>query len=98
VKIVPSNFLRSLSVAMLMSFFAPMLLVSGSLASTWLLAYIPGLASIGIPSQHALLSFLDTFGGGRASQGILTICLACGFVGALFDIYAFCNYRTQKGN
>lgn len=83
---------------MLLSFFAPMLLVSGSLASTWLLTYIPGLESIGIFTKAALLAFLDTFGGGRTFDGILTICLVCGFVGSLFDIYAFCNYRTQKGN
>jgi hypothetical protein len=45
-----------------------------------------------------LLAFLDTFGGGCALQGMLTIGLVCGFVGALFDIYAFYSFRTQKGN
>ncbi len=92
-----SNFLRSLSLAVLLSFFAPMLLMSGSLASTWLIACIPGLGSIGqIP--NILISFLDTFGGGCALQGMLTIGLVCGFVGALFDIYTFYSFRTQKGN
>jgi hypothetical protein len=95
---VPSNFLRSLSLAVLFSFFAPMLLVSGSLAGTWLLTCIPGIGSIGQISTDLLLDFLDTFGGGRPVQGILTIGLVCGFVGALFDIYAFYSLRTQKGN
>jgi hypothetical protein len=95
---VPSNFLRSLSLAVLFSFFAPMLLVSGSLAGTWLLTYIPGVASVGQFSTDILLDFLDTFGGGQPVQGILTIGLVCGFVGALFDIYAFYSLRTQKGS
>jgi hypothetical protein len=95
---VSSNFLRSLSLAVLLSFFAPMLLVSGSLASTWLLTCIPGFGAIGQIPTNMLLAFLDTFGGGCALQGMLTIGLVCGFVGALFDIYAFYSFRLQKGN
>ncbi|WP_373547777.1 hypothetical protein [Chamaesiphon sp.] len=93
-----SNFLRSLFLAALASFFAPMLLMSGSLASTWLLACIPGVGSIGQVPTTMLLAFLDTFGGGSAVQGMLTIGLVCGFVGALFDTYVFYNRRTPKGN
>ena len=92
------NFLRSLSLTVLLSFFAPMLLMSGSLASTWLLTCIPGLNSIGQIPTNMLLTFLDTFGGGCAVQGMLTIGLVCGFVGALFDIYVFYSFRTQKGS
>jgi hypothetical protein len=95
---VSSNFLRSLSLAVLLSFCAPMLLMSGSLASTWLLTCIPGLGSMGQMPTMMLLAFLDTFGGGSAVQGMLTIGLACGFVGALFDIYAFYSLRMQKGS
>jgi hypothetical protein len=95
---VSSNFLRSLSLAAVLSFFAPISIVSGSLAGTWLLTCIPGIGSIGQIPANMLLAFLDTFGGGRPVQGILTIGLVCGFVGALFDIYAFYNFRTQKGN
>ena len=98
VPIVSSNFLRSLFLAALFSFFAPMLLMSGSLASTWLLTCIPGLKSIGQIPTNMLLDFLDTFGSGSPFQGMLTICLVSGFVGALFDIYAFYSFRTQKGN
>ena len=93
-----SNFLRSLFLAVLLSFLAPMLLMSGSLASTWLLTCIPGFGAIGQIPTNMLLAFLDTFGGGCAVQGMLTIGLVCGFVGALFDIYAFYSLRTQKGN
>ncbi len=93
-----SNFLRSLFLAVLLSFFAPMLLMSGSLASTWLLTCIPGGGAIGQVTTTMLLAFLDTFGGGSAIHGMLTIGLVCGFVGALFDTYVFYSLKTQKGN
>ena len=93
-----SKLLRSLSLAVVLSFFAPMLLMSGSLASTWLLTCIPGLEPVGQIPTDLLLDVLGTFGGGCAVQGMLTIGLVCGFVGALFDIYVFYNFRTQKGN
>ena len=95
---MPSKLLRSLSLAVVVSFFAPMLLMSGSLASTWLLTCIPGLESVGQIPTNLLLDVLGTFGSGCAVQGMLTIGLVCGFVGALFDIYAFYNFRTLKGN
>jgi hypothetical protein len=95
---IVSNFLRSLFIAVGFSFVAPMLLMSGSLASTWLLTCIPGFGSIGQIPTNMLLNVLDTFGGGCAVQGMLTICVACGFVGALFDTYVFYSFRTQKGN
>ena len=91
-----SNFLRSLSLAVVLSFFAPMLVMSGSLAGTWLLTRVPGFGSIGQIPTDILLDFLDTFGGGCAIQGMLTIGLVCGFVGALFDTYAFYRFRIQK--
>ena len=73
-----------------------MILMSGSLASTWLLTCIPGFESIGQIPTDMLLEFLDTFGGGCPIQGMLTIGLVCGFVGALFDTYAFYSFRTEK--
>ena len=90
------KFLHSLSLAVVLSFFAPMILMSGSLASTWLLTCIPGFGSIGQIPTDMLLEFLDTFGGGCPIQGMLTIGLVCGFVGALFDTYAFYSFRTEK--
>jgi len=45
-----------------------------------------------------LLAFFDTFGSGSAVQGMLTIGLVCGFVGALFDTYVFYSLKTPKGN
>ncbi len=90
--------LRSLSIAILFSFVAPMLLMSGSLASSLLLTRIPGIGSIGQIPANILLDFLDAFGSGCAFQGMLTICIACGFVGALFDLYVFYSFQTQRGN
>ncbi len=91
-----SNFLRSLSLATVLSFFAPISIVAGSLTGTWLLTCIPGIGAIGQIATNMLLAFLDTFGGGCPFQGMLTIAIVCGFVGALFDIYAFYSFRTQK--
>ena len=90
--------LRSLSIAIIFSFVAPIVLMSGSLASSWLLTCIPGLGSIGQIPTNILLDFLDAFGGGCAFQGMFTICVACGFVGALFDLYVFYSFQTQRGN
>ena len=73
-----------------------MLVMSGSLASTWLLTCIPGLGSIGQVPTTMLLTFLDTFGGGSAIHGMLTIGIVCGFVGALFDTYVFYSLKTQN--
>ena len=91
-----SNFLRSLSLATVLSFFAPISIVAGFLTGTWLLTCIPGIGTIGQIATDMLLAFLYTFGGGCAFQGMLTIAIVCGFVGALFDTYAFYSFRTQK--
>ncbi|WP_295619024.1 hypothetical protein [Chamaesiphon sp. GL140_3_metabinner_50] len=91
-----SNFLRSLSLATVLSFFAPISIVAGSLTGTWLLTCIPGIGTIGQIATNMLLDFLYTFGGGCPFQGMLTIAIVCGFVGALFDTYAFYSFRTQK--
>jgi hypothetical protein len=72
-----------------------MLLMSGSLASTWLLTCIPGFGSIGQIPGDMLLDFLAAFGSGCAFQGMFTICIVCGFVGALFDTYVFYSFRTR---
>lgn len=87
---------RSVSIAIVFSFAAPMLLMSGSLASGWLLTCIPGLEFVGQIPSDILLNFLDAFGSGCAFQGMFTICIACGFVGALFDLYVFYSFQTQK--
>lgn len=93
-----SKLLRSLALTVVLSFFAPMLLMSGSLVSTWLLTCIPGLELVGRIPTEMLLDVLGTFGGGCAFQGMLTIGLVCGFVGALFDVYIFYSFQTQKGS
>ncbi len=95
---IVSNFLRSLFLAAIFSFVAPLLLMSGSLASSWLLTCIPGFGSIGQIPGDMLLDFLAAFGSGCAFQGMFTICIVCGFVGALFDTYVFYSLQAQKGN
>jgi hypothetical protein len=95
---VSSNFLRSLAIAALFSSIAPTIPISGILVGTWLLSHIPGLEPIPQLATNMLLAFLDTFGSGSPWQGMLTISLACGFVGALFDTYNFYSFQSSRGN
>jgi hypothetical protein len=95
---VSSNFLRSLALAALFSSIAPTIPISGCLLGTWLLSYIPGLASVAQLTANTLLAFLDTFGSGSPWQGMLTISLVCGFVGTLFDLYNFYSFQSSRGN
>ncbi|AFZ60265.1 hypothetical protein H6G54_08175 [Anabaena cylindrica FACHB-243] len=88
-----ANFLRSLVLTTLFSFIAPIFFVGGTLVFLCLSGYIPGLQAIteNIPTQ--ILHFLATFGTGSPLNGLFVISLTCGFVGGLFDIYAY--YRCQ---
>lgn len=93
-----AKFLRSLLLTIFLSFTVPMLLISAAWASIWLFTCVPGLGSLGESTTDLLIQFLVTFGNGSPWQGILAIGLACGFVGALFDTYAFYSFQTQRGN
>jgi hypothetical protein len=88
-----TNFLRSLLLTIIFSFVAPMLLVGGLLLTTSLIGYIPSLQGISSAIAWRVMQFLATFGSGTPLRGILVISLTCGFVGALFDMYAY--YRCQ---
>lgn len=92
------NFLRSLVLTSFLSFTAPMLLVAGMLASLFLIGYVPGLEIVGKSGAVAICNFLAVFGTGCPIDGIVTIGLTCGFVGAIFDTYAFYRYQTLRGN
>ncbi|NEP13382.1 MAG: hypothetical protein F6K14_24880 [Symploca sp. SIO2C1] len=91
--ILPS-FLRSLALTTLLSFIAPVLLVSTLLTAICVIGYVPGLATIGNSGTAQLLDFLAAFGTGCPLQGIFVIGLTCSLVGALFDTYAFYHYRS----
>lgn len=90
------NFLRSLLLTSVLSFTAPLLLVGGVWVSLFLLGYIPLLEAIAQTGSEQILNFLAIFGNGCPLEGILVIGCTCGFVGALFDTYAFYRYQTLR--
>lgn len=91
-----TNFLRSLLLTTVFSFMAPMFLVGGVLIFLCLSGFVPGLQGLteNIPSQ--ILHFLATFGTGSPINGLFIISLTCGFVGGLFDIYAYYRYQILR--
>lgn len=88
------NFLRSLVLTTLLSFVAPMVLVSALLVFALGVGYFPGLAAVSQIGTTQLLSFLAVFGTGSPLEGAVVIGLTCSLVGALFDTYAFYRYQS----
>lgn len=88
------NFLRSLVLTILLSFVAPIVLVTVLLAAFSIIGYVPGLETIGQASTTQLLKFLAVFGSGSPVQGITIIGFTCSLVGALFDAYTFYRYQS----
>ncbi|MBW4668628.1 MAG: hypothetical protein KME60_14675 [Cyanomargarita calcarea GSE-NOS-MK-12-04C] len=84
-----TNFLRSLLLTIIFSFVAPMFIVGGLLLTASLIGYIPNQQGISEAIAWRVMQFLATFGSGIPLHGILVISLTCGFVGALFDMYAY---------
>ncbi|MBE9008096.1 hypothetical protein IQ259_24300 [Fortiea sp. LEGE XX443] len=87
------NFLRSLLLTIIFSFVAPLFLVGGILLILSVMGYFPGLQTVTEASATGILHFLAIFGSGTPIRGLLIIALTWGFVGALFDTYAY--YRCQ---
>ena len=83
------NYLRSLLLAVLLSFIAPIALIVTAISLLLLLSFVPGLMLFAQACTTQILSFLETFGSGRAWEGTVVIGCACGVVGALFDTYIF---------
>lgn len=91
-----TGFLRSLLLAMTLSFIAPLFLIGGGLVGLSLINHIPGLQGITQMLAEQILQFLAAFGSGNSWQGLIVIGLTCSFVGALFDIYAFYRYQILR--
>ncbi len=94
------NFIRSLVLTAIFSFFAPLCLIVGTFASLSAIAYIPTLQTLATAISCQISAFLATFGSGTPLEGIIVICLTCTFVGALFDtyVYVFYRYTNLRGN
>lgn len=88
------NLLRSLLLASIFSFLAPVLLIGTLLAGAATLSYLPYLETIGNDSLEQIINFLRVFGSGSIWRGITVIGLVGSLVGSLFDTYTF--YRFQN--
>ncbi|CBN55383.1 hypothetical protein PN499_16950 [Kamptonema animale CS-326] len=88
--IVP-NFLRSLLLASLFSFVAPLLLIGVGLSCFYLISHLPYLQEVGHFGAGQILKFLATFGNGSPVEGFLVIGITFSLVGVLFDTYASCQ-------
>ncbi len=91
-----SNFFRSLVLTVVLSFIAPLFLVGGALLLLSLIVHLPGSQGIIEHILTQIMHFLATFGSGSSLYGLLIIGLTCSFVGALFDIYAYCRYYILR--
>jgi hypothetical protein len=88
-----ANFLRSILLSIIFSFFAPVFLIGSISIILFSLGYIPGLQQVSIASATQIAHFLAMFGSGAPLRGLFVISLTCSFVGGLFDTYAC--YRCQ---
>ncbi|MBF2096909.1 MAG: hypothetical protein IGQ88_00830 [Gloeomargaritaceae cyanobacterium C42_A2020_066] len=94
--LLSSPFVRSLVLAGVISSAGPALLIGGLLGSLLLLGYTPGLGELGLWAHHQILTFLTTFGNGRPWEGVIAICLACGSVGLMFEVYVYSQYHRPS--
>jgi len=90
------NYFRSLFLASLLSFLAPIALIGATIVLLLLLGLVPGLMTFGQVYSTQMLSFLQTFGSGNALEGAIVIGGACAVVGALFDTYIFTITTSLK--
>lgn len=84
-----SSFLKSLLLAIVFSFLAPVFCIGAGLTSFAMIRYIPSLEVMGQVGADQIVKFLSTFGNGDPWEGFLIIGLTCSLVGALFDTYVF---------
>lgn len=75
--------------------FATPLIIGGLILSVLAIASnLPEIAMFGKDCYLQVWYFLRMFGNGSGTQGLVTIALACGFVGFLFESLNFYRYRT----
>jgi H+/gluconate symporter-like permease len=89
------NLLRSILLASIFGFTAPVLTVGSIWGSLMLLSGVPSLAVLS-PLAMAIGSFLAVFGSGDAIWGLLVIGLVCSLVGVLFDTYTFYRHQNSR--
>lgn len=91
-----TNFLRSLLLTIIFSFFTPMFFLGGVLVFVSFIGYIPTLQYITEAIAAHIMQFLTIFGSGNPLHGLFIISLTCSFVGALFDTYVYYRYQILR--
>ena len=91
-----TKFLCSVFLATVFSFIAPIFVVGGVILCLFVFGYVPGLQGMIESILTQIIHFLATFGSGSPLNGLLIIGLTCGFVGALFDTYAYYRYQILR--
>ena len=93
---VVSNIFVSLVLAALVSFAAPVILISGAIALFAVVGYVPGFWELSDRMTSYILDFLAVFGSGRPIQGIVTLGITVSIVGILLDILNFYRYQSIR--
>ncbi len=88
------NLVRSLLLAVVMSFTVPIVLMGSILLVFCSVSYLPILETIGNTGFAMIIDFLAVFGTGYPLQGVLVIGLVSSFVGGLFDLFNFYCYQN----
>lgn len=91
-----SRLFFSLLLSALVCFTIPILLVSSSWGSLWLLSSVPLLTAIAHDTLIRLIGFLSTFGNGSPLGGIILIGIICALVGGGFDLFNFYFYQSPQ--
>lgn len=86
-------FIRSLCLAVILSFVAPWMVIGGVMLGLDLGTQIPGLTTLSQTGESLIWHFLAIFGNGEPLEGLLVLGVTCSLVGAMFDAFAF--YREQ---
>ena len=81
------HYFRSLLVAMILTFTAPIIFLGTMLTSLFCLSYLPGLHLLGQHGSNAIIYVLTILGSGYPFQGIITISITTSLVGGLFDLF-----------
>ncbi len=91
-----STSIRSLLLAALTSFLAPIVLFGSVCLGMQIWTYLPGVGGLGLAGNHHIVGFLTVFGNGSPVGGMMTIALVCAAVGVMFDTYVLTALKLQK--
>lgn len=92
----PSSFVVSLVLTATISFAIPVAIVGLVFGLAIIFSITPGFVGFGQQALNSILEFLATFGTGKPVAGMVTLGLACSFVGILFDLFNTYRYQSLR--